>query len=239
MGKHDNSLKGERKMKLSDLINITPEQLKNMNERELDSAISFMRKSNQEALRRLKKSQLGSSAPAYRSSKGGRLFTKKQLDKEVARVVKQSKDYVHVLKEQKARLLVKRQQLTRLIEWRKNKTASVKGWKSVRDATAERLGMSTKRKKAERGGKKYMSKKFEKRFWKLEERFEDMHPAEVYNQGSPKLMEIVAGILEDHMDWDDEDILREAKNQLEEYKNAKRQVNKAKKQSRTSDIFDF
>lgn len=50
-----------------------------------------------------------------------------------------------------------------------------------------------------------MSKKFEKRFWELEERFEDMHPAEVYNQGSPKLMEIITGILEDHMDWDDED----------------------------------
>ena len=64
--------------------------------------------------------------------------------------------------------------------------------KSVRDATAERLGMSTKRKKAERGGKKYMSKKFEKRFWELEERFEDMYPAEVYNQGCPKLIEIIA-----------------------------------------------
>ena len=66
-----------------------------------------------------------------------------------------------------------------------------------------------------------------------------MYPAEVYNQGSPKLMEIIAGILEDHMDWDDEDVLREAKNQLEEYKNAKRQANKKKKQSKTSDLFDF
>lgn len=226
-------------MKLSDLINLTPEQLKNMNEKELDSAINFMRKSNQDALRRLKKSQLGSSAPAYRSAKGGRLFTKKQLDKEVARVAKQSKAYVRELKDQRARLIIKRQQLTRLIEWRKNKTSSVKGWKSVRDATAERLGMSTKRKKAERGGKKYMSKKFENRFWELEERFEDMYPAEVYNQGSPKLMEIIAGILEDHMDWDDEDVLREAKNQLEEYKNARRQANKEKKQSKTSDLFDF
>ena len=44
-------------MKLSDLINLTPEQLKNMNERELASAIAFMRKSNMDALRRLKKSQ--------------------------------------------------------------------------------------------------------------------------------------------------------------------------------------
>lgn len=225
-------------MKLSDLINLTPEQLKNMNERELDTAIAFMRKSNMDALRRLKKSQLGSSAPAYRSAKGGKLFTKKQLDKEVSRFTK-NRTYVRELKEQRAKLLVKRQQLTRLIEWRKNKTASVKGWKSVRDATAERLGMSTKRKKAERGGKKYMSKKFEKRFWELEERFEDMYPAEVYNQGSPKLMEIIAGILEEHMDWDDEDVLREAKNQLEEYKNARRQANKKKKQSKTSDLFDF
>ena len=66
-----------------------------------------------------------------------------------------------------------------------------------------------------------------------------MYPAEVYNQGSPKLMEIIAGILEEHMDWDDEDVLREAKNQLEEYKNARRQANKEKKQSKTSDLFDF
>ena len=223
-------------MKLNDYLNLTSEQLNAMSETELDKAISYMRKSNKQALRRLHDSYLGTHSPAYQVGKKAHMFAKKSMDKEVSDYVSKSTRFVREEAEKRNRLVIKRRQLNELIAWRKLKTATPKGWKETRDKTAEKLGMTTKSGKKKPKDKKKMTLKFEKSFWNLFNRFQDEYITYVYNEGSPVIMEIIASILREHADWSEDTIIKEAKRQLDEYHNSRR---KKKTNVRTSDIFDF
>lgn len=199
---------------------LTPDQMKNMTESELDKAIEFMRKSNRQALNRLRKAPLGKYSPASASAKTLGDFLTGSVEKEIAR-------YLVIL-------TAKRHVLTELIEWRNQKTASVSGWKKHREETAKRLGLSTKRKKKQRGGKQYYSRRIEKKFWEVYEQYSELHPTDVYNNGSPIIMEMIAGIVADNVDMSADEIIKEAERQINEYRKSK---NKAKKKN-VSDFFD-
>lgn len=210
----------EVKWNLKALRSLTPDQMKHMTEAELDSAIEFMRKSNRQALTRLRKAPLGKYSPSSYSAKTLGDFLTGSVEKEISKYRKL--------------LIAKRHVLTELIQWRSQKTATATGWKKLREETAERLGLSTKRKKKERKGKKYYSRKFEKKFWEAYEKFNELHPTEAYNKGSPVVQEIIAGIIADNVDMEIDDIIKEAERQLNEYQKAR-----SKSWSKNvSDLFD-
>lgn len=221
-------------MKLDDYLNLTPEQMTNMSESELDSAISFMRKSNKQLLRKLKKSPLGTHSPAYKVGKESDMFSKKSMDKEVSDYVEKSTKFVREEAERKARITIKRRQLNELIAWRKLKTSTPSGWKKVRKQTGELIGMSVEKKK-KRGKQPKLTYKFETEFWDVFNQFQEEYITDVYNEGSPVIMEIIASVMREHADWSKEEVIKEAKRQLDEY----RQARKKKRSSRTSDIFDY
>lgn len=206
---------------LKTLTSLTPSQMKNMTENELDKAIEFMRKSNRTALNRLRKAPLGKYSPSYTGAKDLGYFLSGSVEKEISRFRKI--------------LVAKRHVLTELIQWRNQKTASVRGWKAVRKATAEKLGLSTKRKKKDRKGKKYYSRSIEKKFWEVYQKYMELHPAEAYNAGSPVLMEIIAGIVSDNIDMSVEEMIEEAEKQIDEWKQAR---NAKSKKKNISDLFD-
>lgn len=222
-------------MKLNDYLNLTSDQMKNMTEAELDRAIDYMRRSNKTALNRLHKSTLGTHSPAYQVGKEHGMFSKKSMDKEVSEYVEKSTKFVREASERRNRLIIKRRQLNELIAWRKLKTSTPRGWKETREKTAEKLGMTTKTGKKKPKDKKKMTLKFERSFWNIYNRFQEEYITDVYNEGSPVIMEIIADILKEHADWSEEDVIREAKRQLDEYHDKRRK----KKSGRTSDIFDF
>lgn len=208
------------KWTLDKLRTLTPDQMKNMTESDLDSAIEFMRKSNRQALTRLRKAPLGKYSPSSYSAKTLGDFLSGSVEKEIAKYRKL--------------LIAKRHVLTELIQWRGQRTSTASGWKKLREETATRLGLSIERKKKDRKGKKYYSRKFEKKFWKAYEMFNEEHPTEAYNRGSPVIQEIIAGILADNVDMDIDEIIKEAERQLNEYTKSR---NKSWAKD-VSDLFD-